>query len=491
LASEVIGALQAWERRYPVEEWKMGGIGVWPLLRNELATAMLRIGEDWKPARRGGGRTLAREARSLGKALLARWRHRTSPASVARADAVFVSHPGNRAQVGGLAVDKFFDPIADLLAEQGLRSAQLEHTPFGTAYGGPCYRPARLMGAALLRCRARARLRRAPLPERLEAGGELARELASRWPAAAPVLAQLSRRVRLIHAIAEYFGAQLECLRPRGVFVTCYYNPVGMALCLAAARRGVVSVDVQHGIVRNNPAYEGWTRFPEGGYELMPRRFWCWSAYDAGAVQGWPREAQAAHAALVAGHPWFAFWDRPPPFAADTVRAIDAMRGPGPNVLVSLSASSGFSARIQDLLRRSPRDFTWWLRLHPTMGAERQRAEQWCARHAGARVLVEPACELPLPLLLRNADVHLTQYSSVIQEASAVGTPSVVIDRRALGLFARYFDSGCARFVDEGEDVFAALRGPPRAARAAGAYPPRGEMAAAVGALLASAAAHA
>jgi hypothetical protein len=237
-----------------------------------------------------------------------------------------------------------------------------------------------------------------------------------------------------------------------------YYTLVGMAFCLAARRAGIHAVDVQHGVTAGNPAYDGWSRVPDEGFEVLPSRFWCWSETDARPVRGWPAAAERHHRAFVGGHPWLALWQSDHPLAAGLRARVPDRKGSSRAVLVTLNWSSGFSDRLMALMRSAPDDWVWWIRLHPLMAREREAIRSWCASQMPGRAEVDAPSDLPLPLLIEAADVHVTHNSTVIQEAARLGTPSVVIDARALDVYADELASGWAMFADEVPAIVAAVR---------------------------------
>jgi hypothetical protein len=293
------------------------------------------------------------------------------------------------------------------------------------------------------------------------------------------------RRLAPITAGAAALERILTVVQPKLVLVSCYYNFVGMALCLASSRRGVPCIDVQHGVTHKNPAYEGFGAFPTEGYALLPSRFWCWSEWDAEPVRAWPSH-DPVRRVFVGGHPWHASFENGGGSAALLRAKVESIRGSGLNVLVSLSNSSGFSEEIRSVLRSAPREWTFWIRLHPRMQAELRDVTRWCGDVAGARAHVSLPTELPLPLLLQCADVHMAHNSTVLQEATAARLPSVAVDRRALSTFAREIASGWVAFA-EGEAVVAALESQSRRRvelSPFGAYASRWHMSEALGALL-------
>jgi hypothetical protein len=113
------------------------------------------------------------------------------------------------------------------------------------------------------------------------------------------------------------------------------------------------------------------------------------------------------------------------------------------------------------------------------MESERTEIRRWCDEHGAGRVRVDQPTDLPLPLLLQEADVHLTRNSTVIQEATAAGLPSVAIDARAAEMYSEEFASGWARMADGTEDTLVAIDAQHRCAAdlpRAASYPSHDQM---------------
>jgi len=486
LHGDAVAFLGRVEERLPVASWQRDGLHLWPLIRTELASRILAAG---RPRDLPAG--AVRRVRLSDAAALVR--DRPGNARVrGPVDIVYLGTTANRAPLDGRWCERFYDPIADLLDDLGAGHLHLEDTPLAVSYRLPRLRPSKLLRRAVLARRMAARLSPGPLP-RLEGYELLHGELAEEFPgAAAPDLRQLAEQASAVERLAAFFEGVLARTRPRLVLCTCYYTLVGMALCLAARRSGVPSIDVQHGVTRENPAYAGWTRFPEGGYALLPGAFWCWSPEDAEPMERWPAAARPHHVAWVGGHPWLAYWGADGGQAGRKLSEPDrarvrALRGADLNVLVSLTWSSHLSPVLEALMRAAPPTWRFWIRLHPLMEDQRSAIRRRCRELLGGRAAVDAATDLPLPLLLREADVHLTHNSSVVQEAAALGTPSVVIDERALDVYAAEIASGWARYAAEPAAALEALAG--QAARRPALaprqrYPSWGHVAATVAALL-------
>lgn len=479
----VIASLRSWEARFPVHAWTVNGLHVWPLIRARLAQNLLVVGRP-----RRSKESAAQAARRVAALSADRFRQPSaSTRRIACADVLVLTRPANRQLLQGRWFDRLFDPLTDVLEEAGWSVLHLEHRGDGAAYNTPRYRPALVTRPAVTRRNVLAALE-SVRSARLDAYDEFSSAVRHEQPIAAPSPLWIARRARSVERSADFFEGLLRRTRARVSMCSVYYTLVGAALCLASRRTGVPSVDVQHGVTLGNPAYEGWTRFPAGGYAVVPDIFWSWSEADAAPVEAWPDHVRPRHRVLIGGHPWMAFWESGRPLAASSQAQLPSHSSAGLTVLITLTWSSGLSAFLQQLIEAAPRDWTWWVRLHPLMNREREGVRDWCAHHAAGRAFVDEPSDLPLPLLLSHAHVHLTHNSTVVQEAARVGVPSVVVDDHALDVYPE-LQSGWAVFAATIEDAIAAVRSRPAAALALARpqpYPSWSDLTAAVQQLMAS-----
>jgi hypothetical protein len=485
LPNDVIGSLRDWESRFPVDSWKLRGIHVWPLLRIILGFRVHALQQGWVDPR-GDRRTVAQKSgQALGNTISRLRDLRSSLCRISKADVVFLSYPTNRQLLGRTWNDRFFDPLADIVREQNRTSLLLEYRRDRTVYRAPRHRPAVLLRGAVERADRARRRRPSFANERFEGYEDLRKTVSDQFSGSAiqvkvPTVRALSGSLQWIEGIAGFLERLLERVAPKIVLCSCYYSYVGMALCLACRRRGMPIVDVQHGVTLRNPAYEGWTRFPHEGFALLPDIFWCWTERDSRPVAGWPESVRRHHRTLVGGNPSAAFWEGKDALAGEFRRRIAAIKGDSLNVLVTLSWASGLSDAYKELLRASPDHWTWWIRLHPTMGPERRPIRQWCEDNVKVAVHVDDPTVLPLPLLLKEASAHLTHNSTVIQDAAAAGLASVAIDRRAEQMYPDELSSGWMCLAEGVEETLAALVEQSRNATSLPrgiAYPSREQMA--------------
>jgi hypothetical protein len=78
----------------------------------------------------------------------------------------------------------------------------------------------------------------------------------------------------------DYFLNLFKNIRPKIIFIPCFYDPIGFGLIEACKKYGIITIDVQHGNQgKFHPIYYGWNYFPNEGYSLMPDCFWVWGEY--------------------------------------------------------------------------------------------------------------------------------------------------------------------------------------------------------------------
>jgi hypothetical protein len=228
--------------------------------------------------------------------------------------------------------------------------------------------------------------------------------------------------------LARLIEHRLRLERVRAVFVVSFYDVAGYAYCLAAARAGVMSIDVQHGVTgRYHMAYSQWpaTHTP---WRLLPRWFWTWTKADAALIENWagPRRA------VCGGHPYLDAWrDGSLSLDATLKRSLQALRertGERTPVLVTLQPNLVHEQALAPLLWAMARrkNTFWWLRLHPIGLNDRAALEALLAFKGIDGFDIETATVLPLPVVLGHARLHATHSSSAFIEAAALGIPSIV-----------------------------------------------------------------
>jgi len=463
LSSRIADLLNEAEARFPVHDWTVAGVHAWPLLRMRYGFGLIE-GQDPGAAVRAS-RAL-NVLRGPARRFLARMQDHTRNASLdAPAEIVLLSDGISYANVGGVWVEKFCDPLIREFEQRHLRCVLL--SPLH-AYRVPRRTPSHFIQPELDRMTIRALAAALP-PGDLE-------EYASfeRWARShghpAPTAQWLRQTCLRVHLMAGSFRRILERTGSALGLVVNYYSLIGMAFVLACRKAGLPVADIQHGVGGElHFAYGRWVRVPAGGFNLLPTHFWCWDQDDAAAINTWG--AATGHRALVGGNLWLTHWlDTAAPYVKEAKDRVDAIRSRHPDSLHALMTlqfpvESEPTRALLTTLRAASPDVFWWIRLHPGLLAERSRVEAMLGTHE--HVELQAATDLALPALLRHMDVHVTHSSSTVLEAAALGVPSVITSAFGAEQYPRQVREGMA--IKAGiHDLTEAVR---KAARRKGSWP--------------------
>ena len=225
-------------------------------------------------------------------------------------------------------------------------------------------------------------------------------------------------------------------------FVVCWYSNIGMALSWACKVLSKPCVDLQHGIAGacKSRIYSSWQRMPECGYEIMPSSYWCWSHEDAEAINIWGKEVVPPIKTLPAGNIWQHLWKsnkQPNEIFKLSPCNNRFLNHEGLKILYTMQSFEPPQILIE-LLKRSPKKWNWWVRCHPRAQNINDLEIKLLNLHSG--VNVQDATRIQLPVLLENADVHVTGWSAVICDALDWGLKSIVTHNSALLYFEDYIN---------------------------------------------------
>lgn len=446
-SSEIIDAINALERQFPVAEWCCGDVHLWPSYRLRLyGNAIERMLLTQSPPQALGrmGRLADRAARALWRVPLAAWRDRKANADWrADAAAVFFSDGMSFTPLDGQWFDRIVDPVMQAMGRRGLHSLKL--TPLAEAHV-PRQRPSRFVQLAidrikLLASRGRPELR-TPQWEAFAQAAETA------FGTPVPSREWLQVQAARLEALARWFSARLQTSGARFAFVNTYYSLEGQAFVQAARRLGLSTIDLQHGMQgEHHAAYARWLRVPESGYSTLPDEFWVWSEEEAQAIERWSAEL-GTHHARITGNPWLERWaDDSDPLIAACLAQATSLRRPGQRQVLAC-LSWGLADEETDKLIQAARlcgpGVAWWWRLHPVETGKRAQFAARLQQQGLDGSQVGATTDLPLYALVRSADVTVAHSSTVIQEAAKLGTPSVVTSEFGADSHAHLVQTGQA-----------------------------------------------
>lgn len=456
-SEQIVDALARLDEAVPTHRWIVGRLHALPLFRYEVYTRNHSL--QRRDAAGAPGRARA-AVHALERGLRARWQDRGASARMQRADVLLFSDGVSFVRLGERYYDRFCDPLRERLEARGLRTLLL--TPLDT-YFWPRHSSSSFVQHEIDRARMRAMLAsRVTRPRVVLPGYDQAiATLRERYSnIVVPEPHAMFRSAVYIETYAALYTRWLERVRPRAVYLVCYYGAERFAMVLAARRMGIPTIDIQHGYSGElHWGYARWQNVPVGGYELLPRWFWCWSESERASISQWASLTSGAHDVRVGGNPFATMWRQDEaPMVAEHDRRIERLLSRHRGRTPVLYAANGLETeqqirRFAKIVRDTKDQFFWYFRLHPCRAVAPGQIDATFRSEGATAIDVENATNLPLYALLRHVSLHVTESSTTVMEASEFGVPSVLAGASEAPSFQQYVDSGWLRVADDLETL--------------------------------------
>ena len=233
----------------------------------------------------------------------------------------------------------------------------------------------------------------------------------------------------------------LERAKPR--YVIGIQPDVG--LCRAGKMKKIPVYDLQHGVINDDHNWYGKKFRIDTPPSDLPDGFLCWDEPSAMALRKWVPDKGID--VRIIGNPWFMRFskmDQADKLVQDVINTGRIFNNEKITILVSLQwglhefyyKNVKFNGVIVDALEQvileTAGDYNWLLRLHPVQlrGSEKEKALHYLAHTFGYLTSVEwhKSSELPLPIVLQQTDLHITDMSTVVIEAAWMGLQSALLN---------------------------------------------------------------
>ena len=217
-----------------------------------------------------------------------------------------------------------------------------------------------------------------------------------------------------------------------------------VSLCRACRMSNIPVYDFQHGIIASDHLWYGKKLKDVAGGDL-PTGFLCWDKNSANVLAQWAPSRGLS--VCVVGNPWFQRFQYPvekDQLVQDALVKGRIFTNNRPTILVSLQwglhlhyyQGSDFNKvmckALETVIKKTHDKYNWLLRLHPVQkrGAEAQYCEDYLSREFGDYPTVEwhKVSRFPLPLVLNESDLHITDMSTVVIEAAWLRVPSALLN---------------------------------------------------------------
>lgn len=440
------------ESNYPVDQWEVDGIKVWPYLRIKLFIDLLKYSKqkpttifkntDFKPPRK----TIIKQVFQVFKDLfyLLRFFLKLQTKSV-----IYYGGHFHRTKIDDVYFNRFFDALS---YNYGL-SGDHYIFEFLKIYNRNFYQSSVLdLSSSINAFNTLQKIKTKILKQRKT----ISKVSLQQYDDFLKDVSQLNRFIVLdsyaelsvtrwakkIIDLQPFFKAVYKRVQPKYVVYAGYYGYDQLyASIYAANSMEIKTVDVQHGPQTNtHMVFSDWTKIPEKGYFLMPKSYWNWDEPSKANILKWG--ASNGIEAKCIGQPYINY------FNATNKVTISKQ----PYVLYSFQAKpfslkDFLSDSILSLIRTL--DFIWILRLHPSSYITKADVEGF-VKDKGVldKVKIEDAKSSPLPISILESTWHITHFSGCVIEAMMLDTPSIIINDFGQAIYKDYIDQKKVFYVD-------------------------------------------
>lgn len=437
---EIVDLIIAIERSIKPEAFQIDGVLVWPWVRVKLFFFLLRTLErvelDKTPSEPVG------LVKKIGL-FIHSVKHWRAFNRIGKRKIMFVGAASHRASLEGVSYNKFFDPLREdpETAEQSVLIEYSKSTSAAFLSQSNFSFTDLMLSAGLF-------FRKKKGEERI---------WTSIVDAIKPVIEQqgltsdinynklkqrLSSAWKRVDGYRRLWAIVLERVQPEVIFTLCYYSDAVYALNVIAAMRGVTTVEMQHGPINQyHLAYGSFGHMPAiADSSLLPGKFLVWDESSCQTLHtSFPHKQ-----ARIAGQPWIDFIEKKYP----------ASKTRGKNIVFALQPvgeiGDQFPSFMVNWIRQSSAEYQWRLRLHPRQFHERPHIEeQLRTLLPGVTFDIDLASREPLPVVLRDADLVITNFSGVVLEAGFMGIPSIAVHHIARLYFMNEHNAHLTYVCDE------------------------------------------
>lgn len=435
-----------------MDEWKIDQVHIWPFIRVKLFFAFVaqsekshneqRVKEAPIPKVKNKRFLASKLDRVKNSSRYLRFEANRKLKKLPKSDYLVATSFTHRTDYSGDSYNKFADPLLDTLAGGVNLETSLNHL-----YDREKVRRSKrvyyfydFFNAVLKSDERRARLTQKKVIE-LEGYesflDEVTKVLQEDLTSVGIAQDSLLKTMDRFHDFVDTYDLILDRIKPKRIFSVCFYTFSIMALNYAAKRRGIETIEIQHGPQSDvHMGYASWTKVPGEGYNTIPQYFWNWDKYSYRVIKEWT-DKQSHHKCFIGGNPWFQY--------------LNPGNGEKDIILYSLQNLNFehlFPTYIIDAIKLSA--YKWWIRLHPRQLEYLDDVIAFFKENGiYDKVNIEEATNQPLPNVLSRTKVHITNFSGCTLEAAASGIPSVVIDSRGRDAFMDLIKEGQVIFCED------------------------------------------
>lgn len=449
--SSILNYLNELEREFPVSKWKLFGFYIWPVIRVSLGLKLSQESflKEKNQLTSSSSSIISDSIETIFNSLYNSVADSSNNQNLKnKYDIVFLNASSTRYyKLGGKWFNPFSDSFINHFEKDNINSLVLEYPDTNKKI--PRYRPSKYIGTSINLMNLNVLFQK-----RFEKAEQLKPEGFDNFLKRVnlPLDFFLKKILRVLNYSA-LFEKIIKKTKPSLIIVEGFYSYIAMGMLLAAHKNGIKSMDIQHGVQSENDfLFSNWTIIPKDGYELLPDIFWCWSKDEKENIDKWTFNSDTLYSSFTGGNPVLEINDDDENIKLFHQEILAQKNNSLKNILYTHQASYEISEILFTAVKNSNENCKWWFRFHPQYPEAQNKVLAKLAKYNFKNVITENVTGYPLPLLLNNMDLHVTEFSSTVLEAEMLGVPSILLSETGAELFNKQIESGIAKYVSNSEN---------------------------------------
>lgn len=251
-----------------------------------------------------------------------------------------------------------------------------------------------------------------------------------------------------IESNSKFFEILYTKIAPKKIIYSGYYGLDDLySSVLAANKLGIPTIDVQHGPLTNvHMVFTSWTKIPKEGYNTMVKEYWTWDEKSNENILEWAKHNENINAKAI-GNTFVSYCSKN---KYDSNNMKDYIIY---SIQPLFTLDYFFSESILKLMKETSQK--WVLRLHPRNYFEMKDIQSFLKLNSlEDKVFIQEFHEMGLPEAIQNSLLHITHYSGCLIEAKLMGKPTIAINDIALMVYGDYFDDDSVTYINQDDSGF-------------------------------------
>lgn len=251
-----------------------------------------------------------------------------------------------------------------------------------------------------------------------------------------------------IKMIGRFYNRLFLKVKPLKIMFPGYYGWDNLyAAVYAANKLNILTIDFQHGLQTNvHMVFSSWLNIPKSGYEIMPTEYWTWDEISKKNIEMWSKNTKRGSVKTV-GQPYLQYW-------LGKNRGVNTEN----KIILYTLQLMPLGVMINENLATAINNFEnlWKIRLHPRNEFSLDELKHHMANLGvdSNKFSVHDSKMEPLPKILSETFLHVTGFSGALIEAKMMGVPTVIVNTVGEEIYKDYIDNDLVFVINQNSSNF-------------------------------------